>query len=316
DGTFLDGTKIEANYHSMGIVVGIATLLLALYCVRATYKHAVTGPMRSAPSSAGGSGPFLKSFLHDLKDVYSDKLVWYVFGFFGLAKFSMMVVSQVQMFTYIEYMGFTAAQKTFVHTGGMVAFGLGSLALGSMVRRFDKKKTGIMAMAFASAGGLGLYAVFIGGLLDPRASINGFPVAVPVFAALQMMWWGGCGVLVPLAIAMIADLSEMKKWQTGEVTEGRYAAGVSFFLKAANALGLFVTGFVLKFVGYVSGAHSQASDTVHKLAVMTFIAGPILMACAFVMIRYYPVTHESMSSMRKRYERKSAAEEHAAWQGT
>ncbi|MGA8203381.1 MAG: MFS transporter, partial [Woeseiaceae bacterium] len=48
DGTFLDGTKIEANYHSMGIVVGIATLLLALYCVRATYKHALPA---SIPSS-------------------------------------------------------------------------------------------------------------------------------------------------------------------------------------------------------------------------------------------------------------------------
>ena len=28
----------------------------------------------------------------------------------------------------------------------------------------------------------------------------------------------------------------------------------------------------------------------------------ILMALAFVMIRFYPVTHESMSSMRKQYE--------------
>jgi glycoside/pentoside/hexuronide:cation symporter, GPH family len=314
DGTFVDGTKIEANYHGMGITLGIATLLLALYCVHATYKHAEKRAVRSAAARGGGFAAFRRSFLHDLKDVYSDKLVWYVFGFFGLAKFSMMVVSQVQMFTYIEYMGFTAGQKTFVHTGGMVAFGLGSLVLGSMVRRLDKKKTGIVAMAVASSGGLGLYAVFIGGLLDPRASVNGFPVAVPVFAALQMMWWGGCGVLVPLAIAMIADLSEMKKWQTGEVTEGRYAAGVSFFLKAANALGLFVTGYILKFTGYISGAEAQAPDTIHKLAVMTFIAGPILMACSFVMIRYYPVTHESMSSLRKQYERNAAAEEGAAWQ--
>jgi len=314
DGTFVDGTKIEANYHGMGITLGIATFLLAMVCVYATYKHAEKGVTPDAAASHSGGGGFLRSFLHDLKDVYSDKLVWYVFGFFGLAKFSMMVVSQVQMFTYIEYMGFTAGQKTFVHTGGMVAFAIGSLALGSMVRRLDKKKTGIVAMCIAAAGGLGLYTVFIGGLLHPRATIDGFPVAVPVFGLLQMMWWGGCGVLVPLAIAMIADLSEMKKWQTGEVTEGRYAAGVSFFMKAANALGLFVTGYVLKFTGYVSGAEMQAPDTVHNLAVMTFIGGPILMAVSFLMIRYYPVTHESMSALRRQYERKDAGEEGVAWQ--
>jgi GPH family glycoside/pentoside/hexuronide:cation symporter len=161
-----------------------------------------------------------------------------------------------------------------------------------------------------------LYAVFIGGLLEPQASVNGFPVGVLVFGILQMMWWGGCGVLVPLALAMIADLSEMKKWQTGEVTEGRYAAGFSFFLKFANALGLFVTGYVLKYVGYVSAAESQAPDTVHNLAVATFLLGPILMALSFLMIRIYPVTQESMASLRRQYEQKvSVRKDAAVWQG-
>jgi glycoside/pentoside/hexuronide:cation symporter, GPH family len=314
DGTFVDGTTIEGNYHSMGIALGATTLLLVLYCVHATYKHAEKGAEQAHASTGEGLGSFLRSFLHDLKDVYSDKLVWYVFAFFGLAKFSMMAVSQVQMFTYIEYMGFTSGQKSFVHTGGMVAFAIGSLLLGGMVRRLDKKKTGIVAMGVASAGGLGLYTVFIGGLLAPRAAIDGFPVAVLVFGLLQMMWWGGCGILVPLAIAMIADLSEMKKWQTGEVTEGRYAAGLSFFLTLANALGLFATGYVLKYVGYVSGAETQAPDTIQNLAVTTFLAGPILMAFAFLMIRIYPVTHESMSSLRIRYERNVGGEEGAAGQ--
>jgi GPH family glycoside/pentoside/hexuronide:cation symporter len=305
DGTLLDGTKIESNYHSMGVVLGVVTFILVLFCVYSTYKYAEKSSPKESASTGEGLGTFLRSFMHDLKDVYSDKLVWYVFGFFGLAKFSMMVVSQVQMFTYIEYMQFTAGQKTFVHTGGMVAFAFGSLVLGGMVKRLDKKRTGVVAMIVSSIGGMGLYTVFIGGLLHPQATLVGFPVAMLVFGILQMLWWGGCGVLVPLAIAMIADLSEIKKWKTGEVTEGRYAAGVSFFLKLANALGLFVTGYVLKAVGYVSGAATQAPDTIHNLAVTTFVAGPILMALSFLMIRFYPVTHESMSAIRRQYKNAS-----------
>lgn len=316
DGSLVDGTRIEANYHTMGVVLGVTTLVLVLYCVYATYKHADRQSIRTKAPSGDGIGVFLKTFFHDLRDVYSDKLVWYVFGFFGLAKFSMMVVSQVQMFTYVEYMTFTAAQKTFVHTGGMVAFAFGSLVLGGMVKHLDKKKTGMVAMVISSLGGLGLYAVFIGGLLEPQATINGFPVSVLVFGVLQMMWWGGCGVLVPLAIAMIADISEIKKWKTGEVTEGRYAAGVSFFLKLANALGLFVTGYMLKYVGYVSGAPAQAPETIHNIAVTTFVAGPILMAMSFLMIRFYPVTHESMSSLRRQYEQQATSEEGAVWRKT
>jgi len=302
DGSIIDGTKLEANYLNMGVILGGVSLLLVLYCVYATYKYAEKGDALKPNTGEDGSiVGHAKAFFHDLKDVYSDKLVWFVFGFFGLAQFSMMVVSQVQMFTYIEYMEFSAGQKTFVHTGGMVGFALGSLGLGRMVKRWDKKKTGIIAMIVSSAGGLGLFAVFTGGLLDPQASVAGFPLAVAVFGVLQILWWGGCGILVPLATAMIADLSEVKKWQTGEVTEGRYAAGFSFFLKLANSLGLLVTGFILKSVGYVSGAEMQAPAAINNLAVTTFVAGPILMAVSFFVLRLYPLTHAKMSAIRSQY---------------
>lgn len=307
DGTVIDGTRIAANYHSMGIALGVTTLLLILFCVYVTYRYAEK-EIRPSEAAADGGGAIsaVHAFFHDVKDVYTDRLVWFVFIFFGLAQFSMLIVSQVQMFTYVEYMKFTAVEKTFVHTSGMVAFAVGSLVLGKMVRRLDKKKTGFIAMTVASAGGLGLYAVFMGGMLDPQAEAGGFPVAVPVFGVLQMLWWGGCGVIVPLATSMIADLAEMKKWQTGEVTEGRYAAGFSFFLKLAISLGLFVTGYILKFVGYVSGAATQTPQAIDNLAVTTFLVGPILMLLSFAVLRKYPVTQQSLAALRLRYEASQA----------
>lgn len=298
DGATIDGTKIHGNYLHMGFVLTASALLLIISCVYTTYKYAEKG---LAKKNGEVMADHIKAFIHDLKDVYSDKLVWFVFGFFGLAQFSMMVVSQVQMFTYIEYMQFSAGEKTFVHTGGMVGFMLGSLCLGSFVKRLDKKKTGYLAMVIGSVGCLSLLAVFTGGLMDPQAEIGAFPIAVAVFGILQILWWAGCGVIVPLATAMIADLSLMKRLKTGEVTEGRYAAGFSFFMKAANALGLLVTGYILKGVGYVSRAESQSLKTIDNLALMTFIVGPILMLLSFLILRKYPITHESMNELRKQY---------------
>jgi Na+/melibiose symporter-like transporter len=86
------------------------------------------------------------------------------------------------------------------------------------------------------------------------------------------------------------------------VTEGRYAAGFSFFLKLAISLGLFVTGYILKFVGYVSGAATQAPEAIDNLAVTTFLAGPLLMLLSFAVLRAYPVTQESIAALRQRYE--------------
>jgi len=122
-----------------------------------------------------------------------------------------------------------------------------------------------------------------------------------VFGLLQMMWWGGCGVIVPLATSMIADLAEVKRWKTGEVTEGRYAAGFSFFLKLAISLGLVVTGYILKFVGYQSGAPAQTPEVVDNLALTTFLAGPVLMLFSFAVLRRYPISQETIASLRERY---------------
>ena len=302
DGTTIDGTKIHENFLNMGGVLTVAAVLLVVFCVFVTYKFAEKGLVKE---EGGTMSDHVKAFFHDLKDVYTDRLVWLVFGFFGLAQFAMLVVSQVQMFTYVEYMKFSAFEKTFVHIGGMVGFMVGSLFLGSLVRRLDKKKTGYLAMLISSTGCLALLAVFSGGLMssqavplftDPKGYV--FHLSAIVFGLLQMLWWGGCGILVPTATSMIADLSKVKRLQTGEVTEGRYAAGLSFFSKAAVALGLFVTGYVLKSVGYVSGAESQTTETVDKLALITFSVGPILMALSFFILRKYPIDRAYMERMQ------------------
>ncbi len=303
DGTIVDGTKIHGNFLNMGCVLAAATVLLILFCVFVTYKFAEKGMVKQ---EGGTMADHVQAFFHDLKDVYSDRLVWLVFGFFGLAQFAMLVVSQVQMFTYVEYMQFSAYEKTFVHTGGMVGFMLGSLCLGSLVKRLDKKKTGYLAMVVSSFGCLALLAVFSGGLMPSRAlplfnDPNGAPfhLSCVVFGLLQMLWWGGCGILVPTATSMIADLSMAKKLKTGEVTEGRYAAGFSFFTKAAAALGLLVTGYILKSVGYVSGAETQAAETVSKLALITFSTGPVLMVMSFFILRRYPIDRAYLERLQE-----------------
>lgn len=313
-GLRIDGTRIESNYLNMGLVLTLGIIVLILFCTFTTFKFADRSPrkqpdaekLKSLPSqqAAPTSGVMLAltAFFSDIKDVLSDRLVWLVFGFFGLAQFAMLIVSQVQMFTYVHYMEFTDTQKTFVHTGGMFAFMTGSLFLGHLVRLLDKKRTGYLAIAISSSGGLGLLIVFTGGLIEPRVEGGGLPAPVLIFGFLQMLWWGGCGIMVPLAVSMVADLSELKKLQTGEVTEGRYAAGLSFLLKGAKALGLFLTGYILTSVGFDSSAEQQTVETINSIALITFITGPLLMFFSFFVLRLYPISKEVLECLSKKYE--------------
>ena len=51
-----------------------------------------------------------------------------------------------------------------------------------------------------------------------------WPLAALVFAFFGAMYWAGSGVLAPVAMSMIADISEINKHRTGVLKDGSYAA--------------------------------------------------------------------------------------------
>jgi MFS family permease len=123
------------------------------------------------------------------------------------------------MFVYVFFMQFRPEEKTFVHGGGMIAAGLGALFQGKVTHWFDKKTAGYVAMGIGIFGGLWLLLVFTWLGLAPRAewSVAGWnlPVGLMLFALGQWMWWFGSGMLGPVSMSMIADISEIHYLRSG-----------------------------------------------------------------------------------------------------
>ncbi|MCF7818242.1 MAG: MFS transporter, partial [Kiritimatiellales bacterium] len=257
DGSRVDGTVIQGNYLTMGAVLACASFIMIIFCILSTRRYATDS--RDLPME----GNNLRAFFHDIGAIFKDRVAWYVFGFFGIAQLAMLLTSQIQMFTYVNYMQFTEHEKTFVHGTGMVAFALGALFLSRLVRRFDKKAAGYIGIAISMAGSLSLFALFSCGIIEPRQTLvvagSTIPLATILFATGQGMWWGGCGVLVPLATSMIADISAINQHRSGLLKDGSYSAVFSFFLKAACSFGLLITGWLVSGAGIVSGAEVQTA---------------------------------------------------------
>lgn len=295
-GRRIDGTTISGNYMNMATVLSIAVVVAILFSVWATRKYARDN--RSTPLSGRGVGYFFNS----LKLVFRDRLAWFVFGFFAVIQLGMMLTSQVQMFTYIFFMELTHLEKTFVHGAGMVAFGFCSLSLAGTVKRFDKKPVGYFGIGMAMSGGALLFVMFTLGILDPRTSFAlgsiSIPVGVIIFGLGQAMWWGGCGMLTPLATSMIADTSEISHRRHGELKDGSYAAAFSFFTKAAQSIGLVITGFMLRLSGIDAEAEVQTAEAVRNIAAMTFLCGPILMLVVILILHKYPINRAFMERLR------------------
>jgi GPH family glycoside/pentoside/hexuronide:cation symporter len=298
DGARTDGSLIASNYIVMAAVLAtFIAVLVSLSCF-GTARYAIDD------RSAKVHGNSLRDFWIDFTSIFKDRLAVRVFVFMIVAGFSMMLMGTIQMYTYIFYMEFAPGEKTFVHGAGMLAFAFASLSLSRVVKRFDKKPAGYLGISVAIFGGLGLFAVFSGGLLKPGQDLllfgQALPIATIVFAALQMCWWGGCGLVVPLASSMVADVASINGARTGEVRNASYAAVFSFSTKATGSLGILICGMLVSAAGIVAGADQQTPEAANNIAMLTFLAGPVVMLGAFLLLRRYPVTRDSMRQMEAR----------------
>ncbi len=295
-GRRVDGTTIADNYITMATVLSIATVIAILFSVYVTRAYAKDN--RSTELPGRGLGYFFRS----ITAIFKDRLAWFVFAFFGVVQLGMMLTSQVQMFTYVFFMELTHLEKTFVHGAGMVAFGFCSLSLAGTVKRFDKKPVGYFGIGMAMLGGALLFVMFTGGIIDPRTAFSLGPVSVPVgviiFGFGQALWWGGCGMLTPLATSMIADTSELSHRRSGVLKDGSYAAAFSFFTKAAQSIGLVITGFMIRLSGIDPDAEEQTASAVRNIATMTFLCGPFLLLIVIYILHKYPIDREFMDRVR------------------
>lgn len=298
DGARLDGSTFAENYLTMGTVLSATVILLVLACT--WFNRDQVRDNRGARLE----GNSLHSFWADFSQILSDRLAWFVFAFFAIATFGMLFVSQLQMFVYVFFMEFRPEEKTFVHGGTMVAAGLGSLLQAKVTHFLDKKAAGYVGMILGILGGLWLLLMFTFLGLAPRAawSLAGIsvPIGLLVFALGQWLWWCGCGMLGPVAMSMVADLSEIHYLQSGVRKDGGYSSIFSFLQKAALSLGLLISGWLIAGAGIVSGAETQAPEAVHRMTIITFIIGPVLMVLSYFILRGYPVTRDSLRRLERR----------------
>jgi glycoside/pentoside/hexuronide:cation symporter, GPH family len=303
DGSRLDGTKIAGNYLTMSLVLCGVSLALLLTCVWTTRRYARDNRKQTEGPMEG------KTLLENIRSIVTDRYAVLVFLFFGIATLAMMLVSQIQMFTYVNFMNFSPSEKTFVHGGGMIAFALGSMLQIPVLRRIDKKPAVYLAMGLSFVGSLMLLLIFIGGVMPVRVDwaipagvpwfgLKEIPLSAVVFLAFQGLWWGGIGMLVAPVTSMVADVSEINLLRSNVLKDGSYSAMFGFVQKASCAVGLLVTGWLLDWSGFVSGAGVQTPESVQRVAILTFISGPVILLLAVPALWKYTVDRTFMAKVK------------------
>ena len=290
----IQATQIAKNYVNMGAVFSVVSVgfLIALMYFTAKYIE----DSRGAETGRGN----IKAFFIDIKEILKDRYPRWVFIFMFFVLLGIVLVSTLQMYVFDDFMQLSGFEKTVTHGGTMVGMMLGSLSLSYFVRKFDKKgaiRIGVFWSVFCE---LVLAALFLTGFIKPGQVSFGIPIAFILFAFFHGAYWFGNGIMMPTAVSMMADVSEINKIATGINKDGSYAAMFSLAMKISISVASLVAGFCLSWTGFVSGADAvQTPESVWKVCALTFIVGPIASLSALILISKYPVTKAFIEKLRE-----------------
>jgi GPH family glycoside/pentoside/hexuronide:cation symporter len=289
------GVTIASNFVTMGTVFTVATFLIVVFVSLATKSHI----RDSRNDKHGGNG--IKDFCLDFKGIIFNKYCKWVFAYTFIVIFGIAFAGAYQGHLYEHFMKFSETDKSFAHGGAMILTAVGSLAASMLVRRYNKKGAVFIGVFVSVFGNFMLSIILLTGFLRPGQTLAVGGVEVPfvlfIFTFLHGCYWMGNGVLFPVALSMMADISEINEIETGVNKDGSYSAVYSFILKASSSFGILLSMLCLKFVGFIAG-ESQTPQVAWRLGAATLIAGPVISLIALALIRKYPVTKALVESLR------------------
>jgi GPH family glycoside/pentoside/hexuronide:cation symporter len=286
-------TQIAQNYITMGTVFTAASFifLFAMLLFTSKYIH----DSRKNSDTRGS----LAGFFKDVKDIAMDKYPRWVFVFMFFVLLGIVLVSTLQMYVFDDFMNLNGMQKSITHGGSMVGMALGSLSLAFFVKRFDKKGAIYVAVIWSVVSELILALLFLTGFIEPGQIVDGVPIAFILFAFFHSAYWFGNGIMMPVAVSMMADVSEINKITTGKDKDGSYAAMFSLATKISVSIASLVAGYSLEWTGFQSGANAvQTPESVWKVCALTFVVGPLASLSALALISKYPVTKKYIEDIR------------------
>ena len=307
-----EATSIPSNYLHMGAVFSIATAGFTAMVVVATHRY-----VRDSRGSIAPLGDRLRAFYRDTREIVTDRYLRPVMIFFCTGLVGAIFVATIQMYLYVYFMHLTSHQKSFVHGGGMVLFGVGALTGLTLVRRLDKKLAVCVGAAIAGCADLTAGVLFLGGFLTPTTVwiVGGHvvPIAVIVFGACDMINWFGVGLYAPIASSMLADVSEVDELRSGVRKDGGYAAVFTFSTKLIYSVAGFFASACLAWVGFAAGSDHQTPQAIRWLVFLTFGFGSLFAFLVIPTVLRYPIDRAFMARVKAALaQRRSAAANTAA----
>jgi sugar (glycoside-pentoside-hexuronide) transporter len=234
------------------------------------------------------------TFLESVKLTFKNKPFVLTIIMFLLTWVAIDIVSTVLMF-YMKYvLDMEAASEIILG----IIFIVAALFLPFWV--WFSKKVGKKIAYFAGMG-VFILALVIISLLRP-----GMATAVYTMAALSGVGLSAAHV-IPFSI--IPDCIEYDEMKTGEKRAGAYFGIQSFLRQLSASLGVFITGQVLEWSGYVAD-QPQSRMAINALRALLGIIPSLMIAAAIITLSFYRIGKKQHEAIKKAVSRRQKCMPH------
>lgn len=293
-------TDNPANYVEMGQVFALAVVVLTVLTIVFTYRYRSNPPENAQHKTRHG----LKNFLVINKEILLDRHARWVYAFSFLAVLNMVIVSSLLTYFYIYFMKIGGQQIAIAQFSAVIGCALGGLLATKLPHWFEKKGTILMACGASIFGNIIVAVFYLTGVMGPEYTLRVGGMEIPVgywfFVIFNGLYWLGAGIMIPTALAMIADIAEINKYSSGELKDGSYSSLYSLIFKAAISFAMLVSGFILSGIGFDANIKENSPVVIWRLGAAMLLVGPVVCLFASVAICKYKVSRAYLEEMRSR----------------
>jgi Na+/melibiose symporter-like transporter len=177
------------------------------------------------------------------------------------------------------------------------AFFVGFFLTVRLHDKLDKRKTIIVAMCIIMAAATLPVPMGLVGLMPAKST---FALFLALFGFV-FTFFLGVAILMITLLSAIADIVDEHELNTGSRQEGIFFASRTFFMKMTTALGIGVSGLVIDFVGFPTGAKPGhvPEHIVNKLALFEGPGMTIFAILATVCYSRYRIDRERHREIRE-----------------
>jgi glycoside/pentoside/hexuronide:cation symporter, GPH family len=265
----------RAGYGTVGIFYGI--LAAAALWMAAAGLHE-----RKKIAESKAEAPPWRTFVDTFKNRPFVRLI----GAYLLANTAFALIRTLLVYFVTYQLGM--ADQVFIVMGLLLVFvTIFLFPWKILAERWNKGPAYALGLAI---GGLAVAATF---LLPHQPTPWVYVIAVVAGIGFSAQW------VFPWA--MVPDVAEFDRLQTGEYRGGMYYGVWGLTTKVSDALGIAASGWVLQLYNYVPNV-AQSAHTLLGIRLFFALVPLIFFAMALPLLIWYPITRQSHADLRKKLE--------------